>query len=120
MNAHRNKVVFGAMVAALVALLTACGSAAAEPTYETNSTPNYYAFATTYGAAVGADTWLINASVTASTVLADKICSQLRAGVTEDELTRRLVGSGSGQFTLTATGAREVVDAAHYDVCAGN
>jgi hypothetical protein len=91
----------------------------ASVTYRQNVHPDYVNFAFAYGGLVGAPDYAITSNMGLARDAGDTLCSQLRAGVSESEMVTRITGSGSGQFTLTASDARGVVDSAHLLICSG-
>lgn len=87
--------------------------------YRQNTSPDYINFAYAYGGLVGAPDYAITTTLGLSRQLADKLCSELRSGVSEVEMVTRLTGSGSGQYQLSSSDARGVVDSAHLLICSG-
>lgn len=87
--------------------------------YRQNTTPDYLNFAYAYGSLLGAPDYAITANLTLSRTMADRLCGELRSGLSEDDLVARLTGSGSGQFVLTAADARGVVDSLRIFICSG-
>jgi hypothetical protein len=87
--------------------------------YAQNTNPDYKSFAYSYGNAVGASALEIEVTMPLSQNLGDTICTKLREGVSEEEMTNRLAGSGSGAYVLDRLEAANLVNAAHKYICSG-
>lgn len=110
-----------AIVAAIVVLIVVVwtgGRVISSPgtTYRNSATPDYAAFEHVYSAQEGTDPSIAGStlSIALASVVAQEACTQLQAGVSEDDLVARQESHGTD-----ATVARILVNAAHEYVCNG-
>lgn len=90
------------------------------PSYAQNANPDYQSFAHSYASKLEVyDELAIQITMPLSKELGDTICTKLREGVTEKQLTDRLTGTGSEDHTLDRVQAASVVNAAHNYICSG-
>lgn len=87
--------------------------------YAQNRVPDYIGFASAYGGIVGAADYVIAASIATSKELGNAICIQLRNGLAESELARRLTASSTPTYPITGSGGTRIVDSAHILICSG-